>query len=59
VAIPTDPFSGKPLLANAATGAFVIYSVGPDCRDDGGSPIQGNVTSKSTGDIIRTVQPAP
>ncbi len=57
-AIPTDPFSGKPLLANGASGAFVIYSVGPDCTDDGGRPIQGTLNYKAAGDIIVTVQPA-
>ena len=33
-AIPSDPFSGAPILWAPATGA--IYSVGPDENDDGG-----------------------
>jgi len=31
-----DPFSGKALLYRAQTNGFLIYSVGPNMRDDGG-----------------------
>ena len=31
-----DPFDGKPLRARIAAGAFVIYSIGENERDDGG-----------------------
>ncbi len=31
-----DPFSGKPFLYKKLPGSFVLYSVGPDGRDDGG-----------------------
>ncbi len=33
-----DPFSGKPLLCKPKGGGFLLYSVGPDGRDDGGVP---------------------
>lgn len=36
-AVPTDPFTGKPLLFRAMDSAFVVYSVGRDRADDGGS----------------------
>lgn len=34
--IPTDPFSGKPLKMTSVEGGLILYSVGPDLRDDGG-----------------------
>lgn len=34
--IPTDPFSGHPLVFRPAAGAYTIYSVGPNQNDDGG-----------------------
>ncbi len=35
-ALPIDPFSGKPFLYRAEGGGFIVYSVGPDGKDDGG-----------------------
>jgi hypothetical protein len=37
-AIPPDPFDGKPLRMAARDGGVVLYSIGPDGRDDGGAP---------------------
>jgi hypothetical protein len=34
--IPGDSYSGRPLLFRAADGAYTVYSVGPDQKDDGG-----------------------
>jgi hypothetical protein len=34
--IPEDPITGKPLLYLAAADAYIVYSVGPDGKDDGG-----------------------
>jgi len=34
----TDPFTGKPLVYRRIEGGFVLYSLGPDQRDDGGTP---------------------
>jgi hypothetical protein len=37
-AVPADPFDGKPLrYAQRAEGGFVVYSVGSDETDDGGT----------------------
>lgn len=36
VMIRTDPFSGRPFIYRSAGREFRIYSVGADCRDDGG-----------------------
>jgi hypothetical protein len=45
---PSDPFDGKPLRWKQTGKELVIYSIGPDCKDDGGTPLE---TSRSTGDI--------
>ena len=34
--LPIDPFDGKPIRFCRASDHVVIYSVGADCRDDGG-----------------------
>jgi hypothetical protein len=34
--VPLDPFTGTPLLFKKQPEGLVIYSVGPDGRDDGG-----------------------
>jgi hypothetical protein len=36
-AIPLDPFDGKPLRYRVAGGVALVYSVGPDGKDDGGN----------------------
>jgi hypothetical protein len=45
---PVDPFSGLPLKIAAADGGVIVYSVGPNRRDDGGvegvSSLQGDAT---------------
>jgi hypothetical protein len=33
-----DPFDGKPLRFRATEKGYVVYSVGPDLKDDGGTP---------------------
>jgi hypothetical protein len=35
-AVPGDPYSGKPLGYRRRDDGFVVYSVGPDGKDDGG-----------------------
>jgi len=37
-AVPVDPHSGKPLAYRIAGDRFVLYSVGEDGKDDGGTP---------------------
>ena len=34
----TDPFTGKPLIYKRKGEGFIIYSVGPNGKDDGGTP---------------------
>jgi hypothetical protein len=34
----TDPYTGKPMVVRSSAKEYVVYSVGPDGRDDGGDP---------------------
>jgi len=52
----TDPFDGQPLRYRKQDAGYVLYSIGPDLKDDGGKPMNGK-----GGDIVFTVvtPPAP
>ncbi len=67
--LPGDPFSnGKGFLYRTSKSRYILYSVGPDGTDNGGTPIQNapndmngnngnngntvNIQQESTGDII-------
>lgn len=51
--IPVDPFGGKALKYKATNGGrdFLLYSIGPDLKDNGGKPIPKN-SPASPGDIV-------
>jgi hypothetical protein len=57
--VPIDPFSaGFPLRYRLSGGSPVLYSVGPDGKDDGGTPIAPagqTPQQQSTGDIVAGV----
>jgi hypothetical protein len=55
-AIPLDPFSNQPLVYRTLTNSFLLYSVGPDKKDDGGKPLKkGGVDNEvETGDLLPT-----
>jgi len=38
-AVPADPYSETNLIYRPQAGSFLLYSVGPDGKDDGGTPI--------------------
>jgi len=38
-AVPEDPFSGKPLIYRPRATGYLLYSVGPNRRDDDGQPL--------------------
>ncbi len=38
-AVPFDPFTGKPMLYRTTTNSYLLYSAGPDKKDDGGTPL--------------------
>jgi hypothetical protein len=47
--IPMDPFTGKPFTYRLTDGSYVLYSVGPDAKDDGGAPLDRGTNE---GDIV-------
>jgi hypothetical protein len=57
-AIPLDPFDGAPLRYKPLVNGYVVYSIGPDGRDDGGKepPIGRRGTERSPEDITITVE---
>jgi hypothetical protein len=52
--VPTDPFSGKPLVYKRTDEGFVLYSVGLNLRDDGGKE---NRDLKEDDIVVRYPQP--
>lgn len=53
--LPKDPFSGGNLLYRPMGKGFIVYSVGPDLRDDGGRPCPNqSVRIDDKGDIVLT-----
>ena len=38
--VPVDPFSGSPLKLRRSAGSYVIYSVGANFKDDGGTMLK-------------------
>lgn len=44
--VPLDPFDGQPLRYLPRAGGFVVYSVGPNRKDDGGKPWTKGKTSE-------------
>ena len=40
-AVPTDPFDGQPLRYHKTATGYLLYSIGPDLKDDGGKPESG------------------
>ncbi|MGO8763981.1 MAG: hypothetical protein ACLQSR_02465 [Limisphaerales bacterium] len=46
--VPRDPVDGQPLRYRAnANGTFLLYSIGPNAKDDGGDPIHTSRASPS------------
>jgi hypothetical protein len=51
--IPPDPFSGKAFLYRTHGAGFVVYSVGPDMKDDGGTPqAKEHSNTEAPGDLV-------
>jgi hypothetical protein len=46
--IPTDPFDGKPMKMKPTEHGLILYSIGPDMVDDGGSPLKWKWTPPGT-----------
>lgn len=50
--LPPDPFTGKDLIYKQVGGGFIIYSVGYDLKDNGGTPLQSRGQAVHSGDIV-------
>lgn len=53
-AAPLDPFDGQPLRYRKQAAGYLLYSIGPDQKDDGGAPL----TAKG-GDMVFAVVAPP
>jgi hypothetical protein len=51
-AIPVDPCGGQPLhyAIKAGGSGFLLYSIGPDLKDNGGTP--GKTPDEANTDIV-------
>lgn len=50
--LTTDPYNGKQIIYKPAGGDYLLYCVGPDGKDNGGSPVDENYQPSSVkGDI--------
>lgn len=47
--LPLDPFDGKPLRMKKGDKGLILYSVGPNLKDDGGIRAKGNIME---GDLV-------
>jgi hypothetical protein len=46
--VPTDPYDGQPLRYKRLPDGAVVYSVGPDKKDDGGARNRTNARAEGT-----------
>jgi type II secretory pathway pseudopilin PulG len=54
--VPLDPFDNAPLKFRLRGGDFLVYSIGPDRKDDGGAPFDQQA---KTGDLVFAVRSTP
>jgi hypothetical protein len=57
--VPADPFSGKDFVYHRKGAGFVLYSIGPDLRDDGGVRLGGTSGGGIGGDIPYRIERQP
>jgi hypothetical protein len=51
--LPADPFNGNDLVYKPAPNGFLVYSVGPDMKDNGGRiDVDRRQQARSKGDIV-------
>jgi hypothetical protein len=51
--VPNDPFTEQPFVYRAIGATYLLYSLGPDRHDDGGTPIPaGKLNAQATGDLV-------
>ena len=54
--LPLDPFDNAPLKFRLRGGDFLVYSIGPDRKDDGAAPFDQKA---KTGDLVFAVRSTP
>lgn len=54
--LPLDPFDNAPLKFRVRGGDLLVYSIGPDRKDDGGAPFDQQA---KTGDLVFVVRSTP
>jgi len=61
--LPMDPYSDKPLIYRKSGGSFILYSVGPNFKDDGGQIFRDGTgrakTWENEGDTVFWPVPKP
>ena len=50
--LPVDPFTGKDLVYKQVRNGFILYSIGYDLKDNGGTPLQSRDEAEPRGDIV-------
>ncbi len=50
--LPKDPFSGRELVYKRQDKGFLLYSTGPDLKDDGGKELDHYLMPTKPGDIV-------
>jgi hypothetical protein len=51
--VPQDPFTSQALIYRPQTTKWLLYSVGPDGKNDGGKPLSGVLKdSPPSGDVL-------
>lgn len=48
-AMPWDPFSGKDFIYRQSGNGFIVYSIGRNLKDDGGTPARDTIRRSSAG----------
>jgi hypothetical protein len=51
-AVPRDPFADRPLVYRVKGNQVIVYSRGPDGKDDGGRDLGNEVYPGTSGDIV-------
>ena len=56
-AVPVDPFGGKAFVYRQRTNSYLLYSIGPDKKDDGGTPLTTSRRASIQNPIFFEIEP--
>jgi len=54
--VPQDPFSGRDFVYHRKGAGYLLYSIGPNLKDDSGTPASNDPSGKPLGDIVWRVE---